>query len=288
VSTARDLLRLRRDAIAETEWPFTVELLALDKLFSDKKYQRDPDERWIVKTVDSFDPSLVGSLYVSARANGEYAILDGLGRAEVLRRTGFVTAWCCVYYGMSLADEAQHFVKYNKLRRHIHPWFEFRAQVVAGDREARKIDKIVKEAGFELYTSAARPQQIPAIRAVVGSYRRSSICRNESLSTTLLTIRRSWFGRPKATTAEVIGGVSRFFVNYYDDEIDFAKLDEVLLEQGPIGILGRARDQLVSRGGLIGRGSRSLQPAIARELLALYNRSGAKKLNARHLEGKRE
>jgi hypothetical protein len=274
----------RRKELEGSEYPFTLEMVGLPSLFMDERYQRPVDESWVQKNiVDQYDPGQIGALDVSARASGEYAVLDGGRRWTGLSIIGTKTAPCCVHYGMSVADEARFFYKKNKDRQNVHPYYQIRARIVMGERKARRINKIVSECGYRLYIASSTENDIPAIGAVERAFEMSSIAREESLTPTLTTMRRCFLGRDKGTDGQIIRGLSRFFQNYYDDEIDLDTLDKLLTEIGPSLLIGRAQDQLAS-----GRGGGSHAAAIARILLDLYNRSGAKKLYRPHFDGRKE
>jgi len=284
MSAARDELSRRRRELEDSEFPFTLEVVALDSCFLDDRYQRPVDENWVQKNiVEQYDPGQIGAIDVSARANGEYAVLDGGRRWTGLGIIGTKTIPCCVHYGMSLADEARFFYKKNKDRQNVHPYYQFRARLVMGDRTAKKIQKIVQESGYKLYASSSTQDDIPAIGAIEAAYGMKSVARDESLTPTLATMRRCFLGRDKGTDGQIIRGVARFFQNYYDDEIDVEALDKVLTGLGPGLLLGRAQDQLAS-----GRGGGSLMAAIGRVMLDLYNREAKKRLARQHFDGRKE
>ncbi len=98
----------------QREWPFTVELLSLDWLFADERYQRELIPAFVQAKAARFDPTLVGVLDVSERDETSFALLDGLQRSGMCAEVDKQAVWCAVYRGMTLADEARHFADKNK------------------------------------------------------------------------------------------------------------------------------------------------------------------------------
>jgi hypothetical protein len=246
------------------EWPFIVEQADLSELFADIRYQRPPQELFIDKMVNSFDETLVGVLDVSERRNGMYAILDGLQRFEAMKKVGKTTCFVAVYEGMRLAEEAMFFYRKNKDRRTVHPFYSFRARMVAGDQKAREINRIVESEGYKLDVGAVPPDNLTAIRAVEEAYSFESAARTESLSVSLNMLRKTFYGRKGGKDGELIRGLGRFFQPFYDEEIDMAWLEDRLASQNPRTILGRAADAWFA-------GTHHSNP-VADEIVKLYNR----------------
>jgi hypothetical protein len=259
-------------------WPFTVELISLDDLIVDLRYQRPPQEVFVEKLIAEFDETLVGALDVAERKNGTHAILDGAQRYQAC--TKFKNAaWCAVYKGMSLADEAMFFYKKNRNRRSVHPFYQFRALLVTGNREAMDINRIVESEDYKLGIGAGQENMLQAIRAVEDAYRMSSLARKQSLSPTLHVLRACFFGRKQGKEGELIRGLGKFFQSFGDEDVDMAWLTDILAGQNPQVLLGRAEDKAYN----------SRHPRMywmARDICEMYNR-GRKtgKLQIRYIEG---
>jgi len=258
--------------MATTEWPFAVELLPLADLLVDHKYQRPPQQAFVDKLISEFDETLVGILDVAHRGNGTHAILDGAQRYQALLKFK-QTAWCAVYKGMSLAEEAMFFYRKNRNRRSVHPFYQFRALMVTGDKQSLAINKIVEDTGYKLGIAARQDDTITAIRASEDAYSMSSLFRDESLSPSLRIMRASFYGRKGGKEGEIIRGLGKFFQNFEDDAIDYPWLIEQLAGQNPQTLLGRADDKAAT--------ARPIQPRaywMAKDIVEIYNR-GQKKGN---------
>ncbi len=254
-----------------TDWPFTVELVALDELFADDRYQRPPQEAFVSKMVNAFDDTLVGVLDVSKRSNGKshnYAILDGLQRYTAMGKVGKSTAYVSVYPDMSLEEEAMFFVRKNKDRRRVHPFYNFRAMIVAGDKEHIAINEIVEAHGYKLDMTSTPENSLPSIRSIQEAYGFSSAARQESLRPALRMLRKAWHGRRGGKDGELIRGLGRFFQPFRDDEIDWQWLEDKLAAENPRAIVTRAREVWFTK-------AYSANP-VAEEIIKVYN-DGRKK-----------
>ena len=253
----------------QDEWPFTVELTPLSDLIIDNRYQRPPQDAFVDKIANSFDDTLVGVLDVSERKNGSHAVLDGLQRFTAMKKVGKNGCYCAVYTGMSLADEAMFFYRKNKDRRSVHPFYSFRARMVAGDKDARDINRIVESWEFKLHPNAREDNNIAAVAAVEEAYSWESAARTNSLEPALKAIRYSFATRPGAKEGDMIRGLGRLFQPFYDEEVDWQRMYDVLESLGPRNIIGRARDAL----SMSPTATRlSVGDQIARDILKIYNR----------------
>ena len=245
-------------------WPFTVELLQLKNLMVDLTYQRPPQENFVQQIVENFDEILVGTLDVAEREDGTHAILDGAQRFEALKK--FKTnVWCSVYTDMDITDEAMFFYKKNRNRRSVHPFYQFRALMVTGDKKSIAINRIVKSEGYQLGIGGIPDDTITAIRAVEDCYEMRSLQRKESLSATMHILRQCYFGRKSGKEGELIRGLGKFFQPFGEDEIDTDWLIDCLSGQNPQVLLGRAADK-----AQVGRQPRAYHLAV--DIVNTYNR----------------
>ena len=241
------------------EWPFTVKLVPLEKVFShwveDGGYQRPVEENFVRDLTLRFDERLVGTIDVSERGDGRYAVIDGQQRSEAMKRVGKTSCYCSVYEGLTVPQEATLFFHKNRDRRQVNPYYEFMARVAAEDPEAIDILRIVDKEGFELHTSGGagkiegRDRNITAIRAVEEVYRYDSEVRQECLTPTLSVIFRNWFGRKDSLNTSLIRGLGRCFRVWADAEIQWQHWEEQLEALGPSLVLGMGDDQRQSRSG---------------------------------------
>lgn len=264
-----DVVHLDQPRDAQTEeWPFRVVLLPLDSLLIEEAYQRPVNWPFVRKEAARFDPALVGTIDVAQRSPSRYAILDGQQRAEICRMIGKSVIWASVYTGLDMASEARFFLKKNRDRKIVHPYYTFRARVTAADEEALAIDRIVRDAGFKLGIGV--PGQggsiIAAIAALEIAYRRKRPDGSEALTPTLAVLQETTSGSPQGQAGGIIRGLSGLFERFADDEISRPTLLEVMGMIGPQMLMARARH--LARTG----GTRNLETGIIWTLVTEHNR----------------
>lgn len=256
---------------AHAEWPFEVGLVPLRVLIVDDTYQRPPHHEFVSREAERFDPTLIGTIDVSKRKNGDYAILDGQQRYLIMQIVGKTACYCSIYTGLTIAEEAGFFYKKNKDRNTMKPFYSFRARRVAGDPEAIEINDIVEAEGFAFGPTSNEDNVIGAVTASEKVFAMGSEHRDQQLSITLYTIREAFKGRKDCFNNSLIQGMGKFWQSYSDDEVNIDKLVQALQEVGPTGVLGLARDSmaLAPKGRL---GTQSLPRWVAHHVGSLYNK----------------
>lgn len=273
-------LQMENRNFFSSEWPYYIELLKKADLFVDLTYQRPVQEKFVEKLIAEFDHTLVGTLDVSARSDGKYAILDGAQRFEALSKFKN-TAWCTIYTGMNIRDEAIFFYMKNRNRRSVHPFYQIRALIAAGDKTAININRIVLSEGYKLEVGGLPDHHLTAIRAIESTYEMSSLARSESLSAALHCLQLCFFGRQGGKEGRLIKGLGRFFQPFPDRQIDWDWLVDRFSGQAPLVLIGRAEDKAeVTR-----------HPAayhLALNLVEIYNRNRkpGTRLQSSFIEGK--
>lgn len=272
-SLLREVLGLDTETLPGRNWPYKMKLVNLDQLFADYSYQRPIQEQFVRDLVLRFDERLVGVLNASSRNDGSYALIDGLQRRTAMERAGKTAAWCAVHEGLSVEQEAALFYHHNRDRKPVHPYYDYRARLVAGDPVISDIDRIVRASGFVVasQTQGKRPgereRHLAAIRSLEDIYGLSSEVREEALSPTLSVIFRNWLGRPYATEATLMRGLGRFFATFGDGEIQWEPWEARLDQIGPRAVIRRAGD--------LGRSSRGHNVALV--LTELHNGAAKRK-----------
>ena len=182
----------------------------LDKMVCDSRYQRPVEEKRVTRIVDNFDPKLLGTLELSKRTNGTFAIIDGQHRFEALKAKGRKQAPALVHDGLSVQQEADLFARTNMSRKPLTPTQRFRAQVFSGDPQSVEISNIVTETGFRITTGKERAAHLGDIRAIASIERVYRRWGADHLELTLKTIAQCWFGEKSATDNSIINGMALF------------------------------------------------------------------------------
>jgi hypothetical protein len=210
---------------------------------------------------------MVGTLKVAER-NGRkhvrYAVIDGQTRLHGMRVNGEAVAPCIVYLGITKAQEADLFARFQTERRGMATYLRFRAALVAKKPEALAIAKIVTDEGYELGRELT-PHTIKAISALETAYRRDP----ELLRATLQIIAQAW-PDPDAeyrTSADVITGIHRFLED--NPQLDRDVLVEQLGATTPRAIRHRANSLREGAGGAGNRGT-----YVGKALVGIYTTRG--------------
>jgi hypothetical protein len=219
-------------------WPYSFELLDVGELFVDDSYQR-PLTSFVSRIARLFDPALFGSLVVSERRKGRFAVVDGQTRAAAVKQLALAgratrRVPCLVYRGLTRSQEASLFARLQKERRGISSYHRFRAALVAGELEALAIQKIVTDAEYEIGDA---PSQIGAVAALEKVYRRSP----EILDLVLMIARNAW-GPEYVPSGDLLRVLGYFFDNAEGD-VDEDRLTERLSTVTP-GELSRMASAL--------------------------------------------
>lgn len=176
---------VRERTAAAVEWPYRFAVVELGEMFVDQAYQR-PLTSFVERIKRNFDPALVGTLVLSERADGRYAIIDGQTRWAAMSDLDFDNAPCVVFHGLTQAQEAELFARLQKERRGVLSYHRFRADLVANKPEAVAINRLVEDCGYKVGPGGTLT--IPAVAALEQSYRRGA----DILERALLLFREAW------------------------------------------------------------------------------------------------
>jgi len=253
-----------------------VRLVPVGLLKVDPRYQAALVQNRAIRIAMEFNPAALGFLTVSLRADGFYYIIDGQHRFEailLLVDEAPKRLWCDVKEGLSLAEEAELFCRLNDARKPT-AIARFRAAVVAGDSEAKDINRIIKKNGWELDASkkAGRFCAVTAAQKVYNGFRAKKSPNPELLDMTLSTLARAWgVDDTNSSSSVAVRGVGYVFARY-NGRVDKDRLATQLAKHGsPAMFLGAVK------------GARSLvtgdtTSAAAEVVIAQYN-SGLKSSN---------
>lgn len=245
------------------DWPYRFDLVPLDRLFVDVEYQR-PLTSFVESVANDYNPALIGTLIVSERRNGRFAIVDGQTRTEGARRNDEAVLPCLVYSGLSRAQEAELFADLQTKRRGMATYLRFRAALVAKRPEAIAIAALVQNAGFELDVEET-PKTVRAIAALEYVYRRDPAL----LDRVMHLIARAWPDPDVEYRAsgEMIRGLAVFLTR--ETKVDEKRLVERLSDVTPKML--RHRANALKEGSGSGGGSPGY---MADAILGVYMRGG--------------
>lgn len=202
----------------------------------DKRVQRSRlNDKRINKMVAEFDPAMLGVLILSRRNNGTIIALDGWHRHETVKlvRDAPTELDSLVYHGLTLAQEAEMFRRYNT-RTTVPNADNFRMLVHEGDEAAVRINAIVESYGLEI------GKDFHAVATAEKIARRPNGF--EMLEQTLRIIDRAWTLDDKSADHRIINAIAEMIYHYgeaFDEKAFTSRL--AAFEGGLTTILEKSR-----------------------------------------------
>jgi hypothetical protein len=251
-----------------------IQWLPTGSLTIDRRVQRQSLNANHVKSMaEGFDPDAFGTLTVSKRDDGSYAVLDGQHRLKVLETLGFngkQKVPCDVRTGLTLSQEAALFRMMNTSQKPMVV-DRFLVRAVEGDPVVVDILKIVEGLGWKVagqkadgYIAAADVLE----RLYTGRGMRHSEAGNDpaAFEATLSIITRAWGHNSRGVSGLVIGGIGAVVRR------DLKKIDQVALVQRFAQLEG-GPDRIIGMGRSVTAGShRGVQVGISWAVVSIHNR----------------
>ncbi len=259
-----------------------VRRVKVSEIDIDHAYQRDLDAAWIEKQARvGWNEAQAGVVTLSARA-GRLRCIDGQHRVNLARECGVHEVWAYVLEGLTQAQEADLFTKFQKVRRQLKVWDLFKADTVAQKEEALTVARVVNRTGFRISRESG-PGYINAVGTLLRIYRWGG---EDALADTLTIIKRLWtLDDAMALRGQIIEGVALFLHSFqHQPQFRMERLEKVMPETAPAKLLRLAQD-IASRRSVATVGSSNIGEALR----DLYNKGIANdhKLGALSKGGKR-
>ena len=227
-------------ADAEKPDPY-IAALPVDQLFADHTYQRELDEHRVQKMAANYRIALVGIVEVSQRAEDSYAILDGQHRWATVRDVHFLDPRtqhlaCRVHTGLTIAEEAALYHQLNTTRRQLTGWDRWLARRGAGDPLVAQIEELAARHGYTVGMREA-PGVLRAPKAAENVVTLGAIA---LLDEVLGVVRAAYGDDQSGLDAAILYGLGHVLHAYTRDELDVARLVEVLAGIVPRQLTARA------------------------------------------------
>jgi hypothetical protein len=203
-----------------------IELIPLDKLVIDTKYQRALSHTRVRRIVKNFNPAYLGVLSVSPDGYGRYSVYDGQHRHAALQELGVTEAWCRVVE-LNQQQQAVAFVALQTEHKPVTTFERHHALVVAGDPAALKIEAAAHENDLVVAPSVG-PKNV---RTVTALYWTLAAGGYDHLNEVLSIITKAWPENPQAFLLPVIKGTSKFLRTY--PEVNRSELVKALARVTP-------------------------------------------------------
>jgi len=262
----------------------TLEWVAADVFTTDSSYDRPADQKRINKLAEEWMPGAMGAVLSSYREDeGQHYLIDGQHRIGALLRLGRKTDLvpAVVYHGLTIAEEAELFVWFNKNRKALSPSELFYASIAENNAGAIEIKQVVDGLELELDSFGTKPNSVRCVQAIWRIYNAIGPAGLDSaLSIPLVT-----WGTPfphNAYNERLLGSIARL-LHYYENKIDLDHLRMTLVKEEPDKWLNNAAALRSLQGG-----DRII--AMCETIITAYNkgRSPSQKLDPANLRQKKD
>ncbi len=199
----------------------TIEWLPISEILVDVTYQRPLSPNKVRQIVSNYNKNAIGTLQVSQRGDGQFYVMDGQHRHAAMKKLGIIHAECRVIHGLSLAQEADIFIKCNANTKTPEAIDLFRARLIRQEPIVIAIMNVVEKCGLFIQfrpegggtggTHKRPPTAIWAVNALETIYTRGK----EALLEELLTLAKlCWPDNGDAFQSKVILGIADFYMKY--------------------------------------------------------------------------
>lgn len=181
----------------------------------DGGYNRGVDGNKVKKILAEFDDDLVNAIKVSYRDN-HFHIIDGQHTLAAMRTKygDNVEVWCKVYYGLTLQEEAELYLKQNGVSSAPKASEKLYAKKNVNDESAAGLFKILDKYGIELSTQFSVGNHRVSCGATLQKY--YSIIQEDKFDMAFRLISKTWDCDRESLYAAFIGGMCEFTVRYGD------------------------------------------------------------------------
>lgn len=205
-----------------------LEVLRLDDLQIDHRYQRELSNDLVDRIAKSWDITIAGPILVSRRPSGALFVVDGGHRAAAARLAGETEVLARVFDGLTREEEANKRLQGN-VRRTDKPYERFRAQIAAGNAESLAIQAICEQFETRINPYPNPKEGINSVSAIEVLYRRDK----GILLTRVLEIIQDAWGQVAGPsgTVPIVKSVA-FFLQRHVDEMSRTRYVERLQAVG--------------------------------------------------------
>lgn len=196
---------------------FEYKQLNTKEIIVDEKGQRDVNRRsaQFRKIMKNFDPMLVNDIKV-ALIDGKYYCFDGQMTMKVLKaRNGGrdLMVNCKVYYGKTLYDAADLFVKQNGTASQVSTTDKLRVQYNYGEDNVVNFVRLTEMNGVTIdWTNSAGKNKVVAVGTLYKIF--NDFDNPGDYSTFLKILREPWGGSHDSYRREIMGGIHLFMKTY--------------------------------------------------------------------------
>lgn len=210
----------------------SLELIPINELVCDQKYQRELSQKQVKKIVKNFTPYQINPVKVSRR-DGKNYVINGQHTMEIIAQISGsheTPVWCMIYDEMDYTTEATVFAEQMKYVRALTPYEVFIAKLEAGNQDSLMIKAIVEQYHLVI-GKESQDGMICAIKALEDIYDKLGI---DILSRTIRVNVNTWGGNVKSLSGNMLKGLAILLATYDDgikDDVFIDKLGAMSLKE---------------------------------------------------------
>ncbi len=210
----------------------SLELIPINELVCDQKYQRELSQKQVKKIVKNFTPYQINPVKVSRR-DGKNYVINGQHTMEIIAQISGsheTPVWCMIYDEMDYTTEATVFAEQMKYVRALTPYEVFIAKLEAGNQDSLMIKAIVEQYHLVI-GKESQDGMICAIKALEDIYDKLGI---DILSRTIRVSVNTWGGNVKSLSGNMLKGLAILLATYDDgikDDVFIDKLGAMSLKE---------------------------------------------------------
>lgn len=187
----------------------------------------------------TFDPNAIGTIYLSLRRDGQFAILDGQHRIAASRLKGLVELPARVFIDLTYEQEAALYVKFATVNKQTS-LDKFRARIEAKESLAVDIQDLLAQHNLFVSYGGQVDHGIQAIGTIEALYKKYG---RAVIRDTINTIYSTWQGHERAYTGPILNGLTMFLQRYRESEqpkLDRRRLHDKLKQLTPESLLAKS------------------------------------------------
>lgn len=235
-----------------------VDWVPISKMFV-APYTRPVSETQINRMLrNGFDVDKLGTIMLSMRADGRFAILDGNHRVQAARKKGITEMFARVFIDKTYKEEADLFVAFNTVNR-PSALDRFRARLEMEELKATEIQQILEKHGMTVALQGAVVGGVSAVAALDKLYDEQG---PTGVYEVVNLLHRAWGNERRAWVTQMIEGMRQFWLRYHN-EVDKVRLVDRLRLVTP--------ERVLAQSGIVVRKHANMSTMVGQTVAEQYN-----------------
>jgi hypothetical protein len=209
------------------EYQTLPDVAPIAKTFVDDRYARPIHEPLVRKLLREWDERALGTIMLSLRPDGWFAIIDGQHRIEAAKRMHMTELPARIYIDLTVEEEARLYRLF-AVRKQQSTMDRFRAGIVEGDPGLLRIRRIVEALGMRVQSGHYGEGSLAAVGTLARVYARYG---PDMLDLVLRTLYAAFGRDSRAYSHAMLNGLAAFIVRY-EEHCDWVRLVRRMKEEG--------------------------------------------------------